>query len=149
MTILWWHWLVLGLLLAVAEMATAGGFYIIFFGVGALIVGALSAFGLAGPEWVQLLLFTVFSVGSLLLFRSRLLTWLQVEPQKPPMDTLVGEIGVAREDLTPGGVGQVELRGTAWSGRNDTAVVLARGSRCRVVRVEGLLLHVEPEGVRS
>ena len=149
MTILWWHWLVLGLLLAVAEMATAGGFYIIFFGVGALLVGTLSAFGLAGPEWVQLLLFTVFSVVSLLLFRSRLLTWLQVEPQRPPMDTLVGEIGVTKEDLAPGGVGQVELRGTAWSGRNAGGAVLARGARCRVVRVEGLMLHVEPEGVRS
>lgn len=149
MTILWWHWLVLGLILAVAEMAAAGGFYIIFFGVGALVVGVLSKFGLAGPEWVQLLLFTVLSVGTLLLFRSRLLSWLQVDPQVPEMDTFVGEIGVAREDLAPGSVGQVELRGTAWSGRNDAAVPLAQGSRCRVVRVEGLMLHVEPEGVRS
>ena len=31
---LWWHWIVLGLVLAALEMAGAGGFFIIFFGVG-------------------------------------------------------------------------------------------------------------------
>ena len=51
MDILWWHWLVLGLLLVVVELVSAGGFYIIFFGVGALIVGLLSASGAAGPGW--------------------------------------------------------------------------------------------------
>jgi membrane protein implicated in regulation of membrane protease activity len=149
MTILWWYWVVLGLLLVVAEMAASGGFYIIFFGVGALVVGLLAGFDLAGPEWMQLLLFSVLSIGSLALFRSRLLKWLQIDPQLPPVDALVGEIGTAGEDLAPGSVGRVELRGTTWSARNAATVVLARGSRCRVVRVEGLLLHVEPEGVHG
>ena len=40
MTLLWWHWLVLGLLLGVAEVATAGGFFVMFFAVAALVVGA-------------------------------------------------------------------------------------------------------------
>ena len=48
MEILWWHWLVLGLVLLAAELASAGGFYIIFFGVGALVVGVLAALGAAG-----------------------------------------------------------------------------------------------------
>ena len=47
MEILWWHWLVLGLLLVLAELATAGGFYVIFFGIAALTVGVLAGFGLA------------------------------------------------------------------------------------------------------
>ena len=41
MTILWWHWLVVGLLLMVGELATPGGFYIIFFGVGAVLTGQI------------------------------------------------------------------------------------------------------------
>ncbi|HUL75458.1 MAG TPA: NfeD family protein [Vicinamibacterales bacterium] len=148
MTLLWWHWLVLGLLLVVAEMAAAGGFYIIFFGVGAIAVGVLASFDLAGPVWMQLLLFSAISVGSLLIFRRRLLTWFQVEPQSPPVDTIVGEVGVAAEDLAPGTVGRVELRGTAWSARNTTNATLARGARCRVIRVDGLTVDVEPEGAR-
>jgi inner membrane protein len=149
MTVSWWYWLVLGLLLVVAEMASAGGFYIIFFGIGAIVVGLLASFDVAGPLWMQLLLFSAISVGSLLIFRRRLLKWLQKEPQSPQVDALVGEIGVASEDLAPGTVGRVELRGTPWSGRNTTNAVLARGARIRVVRVDGLTVEVEPEGARS
>ena len=54
MDILWWHWLVLGLLLVLAELAASGGFYIIFFGIGALVVGLLASAGLAGPVWMQI-----------------------------------------------------------------------------------------------
>jgi inner membrane protein len=148
MTLLWWHWLVLGLLLVVAEMAASGGFYIIFFGIGAIVVGLLASFDLAGPIWMQLLLFSAISVASLLIFRRRLLKWLQVDPQAPPVDMIVGEVGVAAEDLLPGKVGRVELRGAAWSGRNITNATLARGARCRVIRVDGLTVDVEPEGAR-
>ena len=33
----WWHWAVLGLVLGLLELATPGGFFILFFGVGALL----------------------------------------------------------------------------------------------------------------
>lgn len=149
MEILWWHWLVLGLLLVLAELATAGGFYVIFFGVAALTVGVLAGFGLAGPLWVQLLMFSVLSVATLVIFRARLLSWVQHDPQRPEIDTLVGEIGVASEELNPGTVGRVEVRGAAWTGRNTTGSSVSRGTRIRVVRVDGLTLDIEPEGVRS
>jgi membrane protein implicated in regulation of membrane protease activity len=148
MDILWWHWLVLGLVLVVAEMASAGGFYIIFFGIGAGIVGFLSLFGVAGPAWGQMLLFAALSVVGLAVFRSRFLRWFQVDPQLPPVDALVGEIGHVSEELAPGAVGKVELRGSAWSARNTSPTPMARGARCRVVRVDGLMLFVEPEGAR-
>ncbi len=148
MDILWWHWLLLGLVLVVAEMATAGGFYIVFFGIGAIVVGSLAGLGLAGPGWVQLLLFSVISVGSLVLFRGRLLKSFQPEPQAPTVDALVGEVATADDDIPAGSVGRVELRGTVWSARNETGVSVARGARCRVSRVDGLMLYIVPEGVR-
>lgn len=149
MSLLWWHWIVVGLLLVLAEMATAGGFYVIFFGVAALLVGILSAFGIAGPAWAQMLLFSILSVSSLAIFRSRLLQWMQLDPQRPAVDPLIGEIGMSQEDIIAGGVGRLELRGTSWSARNATSAALPRGTRCRVVRVEGLMLHVVPEGGRT
>jgi membrane protein implicated in regulation of membrane protease activity len=148
MEILWWHWLVLGLVLAAAEMASAGGFYIIFFGIGAMAVGILSAAGLAGPVWMQTFLFSAISIGSLALFRSRLLKMMQPDPQAPTVDALVGEVAIATEDVGAGGIGKVELRGSSWSARNDAAVVVTRGTRCRVTSVDGLMLHVVPEGAR-
>lgn len=146
MDILWWHWLVLGLVLVVSELATPGGFYIIFFGVGALAVGVLAGFELAGPPWTQVLLFSVISIVSIVLFRGRLLKMFQIDPQLPSVDVLVGEVAVASEDLAPGAMGKVELRGSAWSAKNEGQVFVARGVRCRVTRVDGLTLHVKPEG---
>lgn len=148
MTMLWWHWLVLGLLLTLAEMATPGGFFIIFFGMAAILVGVLAGFGVAGPLWVQLLLFSALSVASLLLFRRKLVERFQPDPQAPAVDQLVGELATVTEEVAAHGAGKVELRGSAWSARNATGVLLARGARCRVVRVDGLTLHVEPEGSR-
>ena len=63
---MWWHWLLLGLILIGLEMAASGGFYIIFFGVAALLIAALVLAGFGGPVWLQLLLFSVLSVASLL-----------------------------------------------------------------------------------
>jgi len=146
MNILWWHWLVLGLVLVVSELATPGGFYIVFFGIGALVVGVLAGFDMAGPVWTQLLLFSLISIMSIVLFRGRLLRMFQAETQAPSPDQLVGEVAVAAEDLAPGAMGRVELRGAAWSAKNDATTFVARGVRCRVTRVEGLTLHIVPEG---
>ncbi len=148
MTILWWHWLVVGLLLMVGELATPGGFYIIFFGVGAVLTGLLALMGVADVS-VQVFLFIVLSVTGLLFFRSRLLRQVQPDPQAPAVDALVGETAVTGVALTAGSVGRVELHGATWSARNVSDLALAAGARCRVVAVDGLLLLVEPEGGHS
>ena len=67
MSLEWWHWLVLGLILVALELAASGGFYVIFFGIAAVAIGALRLFDVAGPAWMQVLLFIVISVGALTL----------------------------------------------------------------------------------
>jgi hypothetical protein len=143
----WWQWLAIGLVLVLLEMAASGGFYVIFFGVAAIAIGALRLFDLAGPLWMQLLLFSVLSVGSLLLFRKPVIRWLKLDAGKPDVDTLVGEIATPLEEIPPGAVGRVELRGTLWTARNASTIPVSRGVRCSVVRVDRLMLFIEPEGV--
>jgi hypothetical protein len=142
----WWHWLVLGLILVALEMAASGGFYVIFFGVAALAIGGLHLFNVAGPAWFQFLLFSVISVASLLFFRNPLLRMLKLDATPDNVDSLVGETAIPLDDIAPGAVGRAELRGSAWSARNSSTVALARGQRCRVVRVERLMIYLEPEG---
>jgi len=149
MAIAWWHWLVLGLLLIGLEMAASGGFYIIFFGIAAIVISLLAALGAGAPIWVQLLLFSVLSIGSLQFFRSPLMRWLNIEGQGGDVDSLVGETGVAQQDILPDEIGRVELRGTSWSARNSGTTILTTGRRCTVVRVDRLMLIVEAEGARS
>jgi len=145
----WWHWLALGLILVTLEMAASGGFYVIFFGVAAIAIGGLHLFDLAGPACFQLLLFSVLSVGSLLLFRNPLLHLLKLDTPGEDVDSLVGETAIPSEEIGPGAVGRAELRGTVWSARNVGPTPLSRGQRCRVVRVDRLMIFIESEGVRA
>jgi membrane protein implicated in regulation of membrane protease activity len=145
----WWHWVVLGLLLAGLELATPGGFFLLFFGVGALLVGLLAAIDLAGPLWVQWLLFSAISVGALLVFRNPLLRRVNaLHHAGGPVDSLTRETATALDDIPPDALGRAELRGTAWSAKNVGSTVLIKGQRCAVQRVDGLTLYVHPEGVR-
>src|SRR5215207_3952423 len=141
----WWQWLVVGLVLVALEMAASGGFYVIFFGIAALAIGGLHLLGLAGPAWFQFLLFTVLSIASLALLRSALMKLLQLDQPGRAVDSLVGEIAMPLEDIVPGAVGRAELRGSVWSARNSTAMAIIRGQRCKVIRVDGLMIFLEPE----
>ncbi len=142
----WWHWAVMGLFLAALEILTPGGFYLLFFGLGGLAVAALTFLGIGGPLWMQVLLFTVFSVVSLLLFRNPLLRKLQSKTDSAaPSIELVGEIAIPVEAIEPGAVGRAELRGTPWAARNRGTSAIPASCRCKVVRVEGLVITIEPE----
>jgi membrane protein implicated in regulation of membrane protease activity len=142
---MWWHWLLLGLVLVALEMAASGGFYIIFFGVSAIVIALLDAAGLAGPGWLQWLLFSVLAVLSLLFFRNPLLRRLNLSGGAADIDTLSGEKGTVLEEMDPGGNGRVEVRGTTWSARNMGASRLARGNRCIVISTDRLTLVVKAE----
>jgi membrane protein implicated in regulation of membrane protease activity len=141
----WWYWLALGLVLIALEMVSSGGFYIIFFGVAAVIVAGLAGSGLIEAGWIQWLLFSALSVASLVLFRNPLMRTLNLGAGAADIDTLAGETGTALEDMNVGANGRVELRGTTWSARNTGSTPLARGHRCVVVRADRLTLLVKPE----
>ena len=145
----WWHWLLVGLILIGLELAASGGFYVIFFGIAALSIGGLHLFQAAGPLWWQFLLFSILSVGSLLLFRGPVMRWLQVGEGVLDLDSVLGAVATPLEDIGPGAVGRAELRGTVWSARNATTAGITRGQRCTVVRAERLMIFLEPEGARS
>ena len=140
----WWLWLAGGLALVVAELATPSGFFILFFGAGALTVGLLKAFLLVDSLTSELLLFSVLSVIYLVLFRGMLQSRVQAPPP-PNVDSLVGVLAIVQESLSPGVVGKVEVRGSTWSARNTSGVTLTPGQRARVAAVDGLTLAVVPE----
>ncbi len=144
----WWYWLFLGLALAGAEMISPGGFYLLFFGIAALIVGALAGVGIVQIVWLEWLLFSMLAIVSLLLFRGPLLRMTQRAPAHE-IDTMIGESAVLLDDLLPEQTGKAELRGSTWSARHDGSVRLAKGQRTTVTRVEGLVLWVRPESASS
>jgi inner membrane protein len=141
---LWWHWMLLGLVLLAVEMLIPGGLFALFFGLAALVIGVLVGVGGGGPSWLQWVLFSILSIVSLFFFRGPVLTRLKIRDQATPrIDTLVGEIVTLRDELPPGAVGKAEFRGTVWTVQNGAGNTLRSGQRCRVQRVDGLTLWVE------
>ena len=142
----WWYWMVLGLALLGAEMTTPGGFYIIFFGLSALLVGTLAGLGIVGTDWLQWLFFSVIAIGSLLLFRGPLLARMS-DGRKAhgEIDSLVGEVVIPLEALPTGATGKAELRGTTWTAKNVGSTGFQKGQRGKVTKVEGLTLWIVAE----
>jgi membrane protein implicated in regulation of membrane protease activity len=141
-TIAWWVWIIGAFGLGLLEMTTPGGFYFLFFGIGAALTGFLAWGPLEGQTTLQLLLFSVISVASSLAFRRPLMRRFAPRIDDIPVDSMIGETATALEDIAASGFGKVELRGSSWNARNSGDRTLSRGERCTVERVDGLSLWV-------
>jgi membrane protein implicated in regulation of membrane protease activity len=139
----WWMWMLVGFALLAVELFTPGGFFVMFFGAGAIFVGLLAVAGIATTPWVEWAVFIVVSVASLLVVRPRLVSRMRVEGRD--VDTIVGEAGTMLGEVGAGQLGKAELRGTAWNARNVGEQPLRRGQRVRVVQVDGLTIMVRAE----
>ena len=140
----WWLWVALGLVLGAIELATPGGFFVIFFGVAAVIVGLAELAGLGLPAWGQWLAFPILAIVALRLFRKPLLARLQ-PAATPPVDSMVSEIALPVAPIDAGQYGRAELRGSLWAAHNISGTAVGAGQRCRVVAVNGLQLDIRPE----
>lgn len=139
----WWMWMILGLVLAIAEAQIPTNFFLLAFGVGGLIVGALTGLGVFATPWLEWLTFTLASIAALVGFQ-RALGGRHGEPSRT-VDDVRREAATILEDVPAGGVGRAELRGTTWSARGADGAALARGTRCRVERIDGLTLWLRAE----
>jgi membrane protein implicated in regulation of membrane protease activity len=143
----WWMWMILGFALAIAEAHVPTSFFLLAFGIGGVIVGALVALGWEGAPALQWLVFTVIAVIAAFVFNK---TFSKTSTAKPfdsarERDNLIGEAAVVIADVPANGIGRAELRGTTWSARGSGGAALPNGLRCRVERVDGLTLLLRPE----
>ena len=136
----WWIWILIGIVLLASELV-ASTMHVGFFAVGALVVAILVGAGLDIPLWGQVTIFTGVSILSFFFLRPWLVRRLGLTKERV-VDSLVGEQAVALEEIGPAGLGRAEMRGSTWSARNIGETSLARGQRCVVTAVEGLVIHV-------
>ncbi|MBW2271995.1 MAG: NfeD family protein [Deltaproteobacteria bacterium] len=140
----WWQWIVLGVLLLGAEMLVDAEFYLVFLGLSAVVVGTIDVLWPGSPIWAEWLLFSAIAIAALLVFRGRFYQKLRGEALERS-EGVVGEVGSVEADIAPGAVGRIELRGTTWSARNVGEQVLRRGARARVDSTSGLTVDVRTE----
>lgn len=139
-------WFLIGIFLLVLEAATPG-FFLMFFGFGALVVSALLLVAPLSENW-QWALFLVLSVTSLLVFRKKIKVLFTGRMAKTDNidDPVISEQYIGREvsilkDVSKEHPGLAELNGTNWEARTE-GPALAAGKRARVLRLEGLSLVV-------
>jgi len=141
----WWIWMVLGaVILGVELLAVDAQFYLVFMGISAALVGLAGLLGITLPEWAQWMAFASLSLLSFFTFRKGL--YAKIHGGVVGFrDNLSGDTISINEDIEPNDEARVEHRGSKWTARNTGSATIAAGSRAKVVRVDGLTLHVEAE----
>ena len=141
----WWVWIVGGISLALVELLLAS-FFILWFGMGALLVGLIT---LAWPEIsliAQLATWTGASLAMVVLWFRIFKPGFQKTKAGTAAGDVIGEIGLLVADVQPFARGRVRFQrpilGTdEWACMADTAI--ATGERVRLLSVEGSYLKVE------
>lgn len=140
----WIFWVLLGVILIVAETFTLG-FVLLWFGVGALLaaVAGLFGVGLLG----QFLIFAAVSIAltaaSRTIFSNLMIRGREV---KIGIDSLPGQIGtVATGSKGALNEGAVKVYGSTWTAfPEDSDTELVEGEKVEVVRVQGSSIYVRP-----
>jgi inner membrane protein len=120
------------------------GFFLLFFGMGAVFMGFFQLVFPGVPLWIELLIFLAVSTLWLGLFRRRLIAYMHKQTPPKKVDEIAGEMAVALETIAPGQIGKAELRGATWNALNLGDRAIEASVRCRVDRVQGLTLEVRP-----
>ncbi len=135
---IWW---ILGLALLIVEFAVPG-LTILFFGLGALVVGGLCFLTDLSVN-AQLALFLTSSVILLLVFRRPLTRTMGTEARFDGEDSLeiVGQRALVLEPISAGSDGKVELHGCEWLAVADEEV--PAGDAVQIIGRNSLTLLVK------
>lgn len=140
----WWHWVVAGIFLVLAELAIPV-FFVIWFGLGALLVAVVTLVLPALSLATQLVLWILASLGMVAL-------WFRVfraGDRKTRVGSAegeaIGEIGLLVSAVAPFERGRVRfqrpvLGAEEWVCHAESAI--AAGERVRVVAIDGSFLKV-------
>lgn len=138
-------WLVAGLLLMLLEFVVPG-FVIIFFGVGAALVGLLLWLFPGMSEMTQIVLLPALSLVCLAVFRRFFVSSVSKKYDEKGTNfddnDCNGKVVKVVEPIQPGMPGKVELNGVNWSA--SCAVPVPAGRNVRIISRTGLTFVVEP-----
>lgn len=144
MQFLWWHWVVLGIVVMLLELAVPA-FFLVWFGLGAVIVGiallAIPALAFAG----QVALWIVCSVAFIALWFKVFKPGLYKTRAGTSTGAVRGEIGLVIRDIRPFERGQIRfqkpvLGDEVWDSIAEEEFKV--GERVKVLDVEGNILKV-------
>lgn len=139
---LYWHWIVIGLVLIVLEMLLPG-FVLLWFGAGAIMVGGL-LFVFPDMSWQwQFFIFSILSASSLFGWRYWKKDNVEDNPESGVLNqrgkALIGRETVLIEPIV-NGVGRIQVDDTFWRVNGEDA---ENGQLVRIIDVNGATLKIE------
>ena len=135
-----WAWLILGAILATAEVLIPG-FFLIWFAFAAMVIGLVALF-FPVPVTLQIALFAILSVASVYAGRRWFLRN-PIESADPKLNDrgarLVGEMVTVVEAIDHG-TGRVKVGDSVWNAKGPDAEA---GTKLTVIGISGTTLLVE------
>lgn len=143
----YWHWLALGAVLLILEILTPT-FYLIWPGIGAVLVGVLHIF-IPDLSWqASLTIFGIVAVASTIVWhgfyaRGPRATHGDGRGLNRRVDGLIGRRAIVADGFR-NGAGPVQLDDSRWEALSENGADLAPGSSVEIVGADGLKLKVRP-----
>ncbi len=129
-------WAIFGLALIVLEVLTTS-FFLLFFGISALIVAAFKLCGLSHVN-AELFIFTLGGLGGILVFRKKLLTSIKPASIGAAVDS--NKEIILSHAIANGHEAKIEYQGTTWTALNNTAIDMPKGSKVLIEKTESTKL---------
>ena len=136
-----WHWLIIGVVMICIEMVLPAA-YFLWMGISAIIVGLILLLMPSMPLLIQVIIFGVLSVVSVVLYKRHQLA----NPREKIQPNLnkrgqqyVGRIFTLDEPIV-NGVGKIKVDDSTWKVKGHD---LPAGAKVRVASVDGTTLNVE------
>jgi membrane protein implicated in regulation of membrane protease activity len=135
-----WIWVALVIIFAVIEILTLG-LTTVWFAIAALIMVFLSFSGI--PFAVQGLIFLAIS-AALLVFTRPLVKKFRIGKEKTNVESFAGKHVLVTKAIGEFEKGEAKLNGLIWAARSEDNTEITEGTKCEVLRVEGVQLVVRP-----
>jgi membrane protein implicated in regulation of membrane protease activity len=135
----WWIWVALVIIFALVEVFTLG-LTTVWFAMAALIMVFLSFLKI--PFTIQILIFLVISALLLIFTRPLAVKKFKIGREKTNVDSLIGKHALVVKTIGEFERGEAKINGQIWSARSDDNTEIPEGSKCEILRIEGVQLIV-------
>jgi membrane protein implicated in regulation of membrane protease activity len=143
-----WFWLSAMIVFSLIELACSFNLVTIWFALSALIMVFVSGFTELFSEPIRFRLhiglFLLLAIILLVFTRPVAIRKFKVGKTKTNVDELSGLPALVTQKITEFEKGQVKIKGQIWTAMSEKGEAIAEGTKCTVMRIEGVKVIVKP-----
>jgi len=134
-----WIWVALVIIFSLIEIFTLG-LTTVWFAIAAVLMVFLSFFSI--PLTVQILIFLAVAALLLIFTRPLVVKKFKIGREKTNVDSLVGKHALVVKTIGEFERGEAKINGQIWSAHSEDNTEITEGSKCEILRIEGVQLIV-------